>query len=166
MDQHAADRHVLETMKRVVQRTLAHIEQQQLGATEKPVDPDLFQAFSHLLLLADGRREARLKVYYAKKGRGEDASKTPRVALLLEMDRMGTVRTDLWMVGKDLNITFFVQAEETKAEINAVQDEIKTALRESFNTVAVNAVVNKKKIDQFDDEDVSRASQRILDLTI
>ncbi len=165
-DQQDPDHHVLETMKHVVQRTLAHIEQQQVGATEKPVDPDVFQAFSHLLMLADHRRDARLKVYYAKKGRREDANSTPRVALLLEMDRLGTVRTDLWMVGKDLNITFFVQEENTQAAITDAQDEIKSALKTRFNTIAVNVVVNKKKIEQFDDEDLRPSRQRLLDLTI
>jgi hypothetical protein len=166
LDQQAGDRHLLETMKSVVERTLAHIEQQQSGATEKPVDPNLFQAFSHLLLLADHRRDARLKVYYAKKGRDEDDNKNPRVALLLEMDRMGTVRSDLWMVGRDLNITFFVQTAETKAAIHAVQDEIKTALNESFNTVAVSIVVSEKKIAQFDEEDLGPSPRRLLDLSI
>ena len=166
LDQQAGDRHLLETMKSVVERTLAHIEQQQSGATEKPVDPNLFQAFSHLLLLADHRRDARLKVYYAKKGRDEDDNKNPRVALLLEMDRMGTVRSDLWMVGRDLNITFFVQTAETKTAIHAVQDEIKTALNESFNTVAVSIVVSEKKIAQFDEEDLGPSPRRLLDLSI
>ena len=166
LDQQATERHVLEAMKSVVQGTLAHIEQQQLGATEKPVDPDVFQAFSHLLMLADHRRDARLKVYYAKKGRRETANKTPRVALLLEMDRMGTVRTDLWMVGKDLNITFFVQTPEIKSTISDVQDEIETALNERFNTVAVSVVVNEKKIEQFDEEELASPSQRLLDLSI
>ena len=48
-DAQAADRHLLETLKSVVQRAVSHIEHQQAGATEKPVDPDVLQAFSHLL---------------------------------------------------------------------------------------------------------------------
>lgn len=166
LDQKAEDRHVLEAMKSVVQRSLVHIDQQQLGATEKPLDTDVFQAFSHLLMLADHRRDARLKVYYAKKGQKEDANKTPRVALLLEMDRMGTVRTDLWMVGKDLNITFFVQAPEIKSAISAAQDEVENALNEKFNTVAVNVIVNEKKIEEFDEVDSSPSPRRLLDLSI
>ena len=166
LDQKPEDRHVLETMKSVVQRSLAHIDQQQLGATEKPLDTDVFQAFSHLLMLADHRRDARLKVYYAKKGKKENANKTPRVALLLEMDRMGTVRTDLWMVGKDLNITFFVQTPEVKSAISAVQDEVQNALNEKFNTVAVSVIINEKKIEEFDEVDSSPSPHRLLDLSI
>jgi hypothetical protein len=93
LDSQAADRHMLETLKSVVQRTVSHIAQQQFMATEKPIDPDLFQAFSHLLFLTDAHHHTRLKVYYAKKGRSDDQT-TPRVSLWLEMDRMGTVRTD------------------------------------------------------------------------
>ena len=166
LDQKKADRHVLEAMKHMAQRTLAHIEQQQHSAAEKPVDPNLWQPFSHMLLMDDQRGDARLKIYYPKKGRDDDAKKTPRVALLLEMDRLGTVRTDLWMVGSDLNITFFVQTEETQAGIKAARDEIKGALNDSFNTVCVNVVVNVDKIDRFDDEDLGSAPRRLLDLSI
>ena len=68
-DTQAADRHLLETLKSVVHRAVSHIEQQQSGATEKPVDPDVLQAFSHLLFLTDNPRNAQLKVYYARKGK-------------------------------------------------------------------------------------------------
>ena len=117
-DARGADQYMLETLKSVVLRAVSHIEQQQFMAVEKPVDPDLFQAFSHLLFLTDTHRNARLKVYYAKKGR-DDAHKIPRVSLLLDMDRMGTVRADLWMVGKDLNVTFFVKEADAKAAIES-----------------------------------------------
>ena len=166
LEQRQDERHLLETMKHAVERTLAHIEQQQHGATQRPGDPDLSQAFSHLLVIADHEKEARLKVYYAKKGRREEGGKIPRVALLLEMDRLGTVRTDLWMVGKDLNITFFVETEEARAAINAEQGEIKSALKKRFNTIAVNTLVNKHKIEEFDETDISPITQRLLDLTI
>ncbi len=160
-----ADQHMLEAMKSVVQRTLSHIEQQQVMATEKPVDPDLFQAFSHLMFLTDDQRNARLKVYYAKKGRDDD-HKDPRVSLLLEMDRMGTVRTDLWKVGKDLNITFFVQEAEIKALIEAEYHRIGKMLDSLFNTVAISVVVNRKKIEAFDGEDLSAGQHHQLDLSV
>ncbi|MCB2149205.1 MAG: hypothetical protein KQI81_22180 [Deltaproteobacteria bacterium] len=165
IDSQGGDRHLLETLKSVVQRTVSHIEHQQFMATEKPVDPDLFQAFSHLMFLTDTQRNARLKVYYAKKGR-EDAQKNPRVSLLLDMDRMGTVRTDLWMVGKDLNITFFVREAKVKAAIDTEHHRIGEMLRDTFNTVAVSVVVNEKKIAEFDGEDLTLPTRRQVDLSI
>ncbi len=164
-DSRGGDRHMLETLKSVVQRAVSHIEQQQFMATEKPVDPDLFQAFSHLLFLTDSHRNARLKVYYAKKGR-DDALKNPRVSLLLDMDRMGTVRTDLWMVGKDLNVTFFVQEAHVKAAIESEHYRIAEMLNDTFNTVAVSVVVNVKKIAEFEGEDLTLSKRRQVDLSI
>jgi hypothetical protein len=154
MNVKADDRQMLETLKSVVQRTVAHIDQQQTMATERPVDPDLFQSFSHFLFLTDNQRNARLKVYYAKKGR-DDAHKKPRVSLLLEMDRMGMVRTDLWKAGKDLNVTFFVQNTKIKTAVEAEHHLIGEMLKPIFDTVAVSVVVNEKKIAEFDGEDLS-----------
>ncbi|WP_372682930.1 hypothetical protein [Desulfosarcina sp.] len=164
-DSRGADRYMLETLKSVVQRAVSHIEQQQFMATEKPLDPDLFQAFSHLLFLADSHRNARLKVYYAKKGR-DDAHKRPRVSLLLDMDRMGTVRTDLWMVGMDLNVTFFVKDADVKAAIENEHQRIGAMLKDTFNTVAVSVVVNQKKITEFEGEDLTLEKRRQVDLSI
>ncbi len=165
LDSPGVDRHLLETLKSVVQRTVAHIEQQQIMATEKPVDPDLSQAFSHMLFLTDTHRNARLKVYYAKKGR-DDAHKNPRVSLLLDMDRMGTVRADLWMVGKDLNVTFFVREAAVKAAIENEQHRIGEVLNDTFSTVAVSVVVNEKKITEFEGEDLTIPKRRQVDLSI
>ena len=164
-DSRGAERHVLETLKSLVQRAVSHIVQQQLMATEKPLDPDLFQAFSHLLFLTDSHRNTRLKVYYAKKGR-DDAPKNPRVSLLLDMDRMGTVRTDLWMVGKDLNVTFFVKEADVKAAIESEHHRIREMLNDTFNTVAVSVVVNQKKIAEFEGEDLTLPKRRQVDLSI
>jgi hypothetical protein len=165
LDTQGADRHMLETLKSVVQRAVSHIEQQQFMATEKPLNPDLFQAFSHLVFLTDMHRNARLKVYYAKKGR-DNAHKNHRVSLLLDMDRMGMVRTDLWMVGKDLNITFFVKEAEIKAAIETDHHGIEEMLKDTFNTVAVSVVVNEKKIAEFDGEDLTLPNRRQVDLSI
>ena len=164
-DARGADRHMLETLKSVVQRAVTHIEQQQLMAAEKPMNPDLFQAFSHLLFLTDTHRNARLKVYYAKKGR-DDANKNPRVSLLLDMDRMGTVRTDLWMVGKDLNVTFFVKEADVKAAIESDHHRISEMLNDTFNTVAVSVVINQKKIEEFEGEDLTLPKRRQVDINI
>jgi len=164
-DPREADRYMLETLKSMVQRAVSHIEQQQSMATEKPMDPDLFQAFSHLLCLTDSPRNARLKVYYAKKGR-DDAHKNPRVSLLLDMDRLGTVRTDLWMVGMDLNVTFFVMDANVKAAIEREHQRIEEMLNDTFNTVAISVVVNQNKIDRFEGEDLSLPKLRQVDLSI
>jgi hypothetical protein len=165
MDGQGADRHLLETLKSVVQRTVAHIEQQQVGATEKPLDTDILQAFSHLLFLTDEKNNARLNVYFTRKGR-DGEHKKPRVSLLLDMDRLGMVRTDLWMAGKDLNITFFVADDAVQELIRKEHPRIIEPLQTIFNTVAVNVVVSEKKIAAFDGEDLALPNQRQLDVSV
>jgi len=164
-DAQGADRHLLETLKSVVHRAVSHIEHQQAGATEKPVDPDVLQTFSHLLFLTENPRNAQLKVYYARKGR-DGEHKKPRVSLLLDMDPMGAVRTDLWMVGKDLNVTFFVPNADVQALVQGEQHRIGEALQPVFNTVSVNVVVSEKKIEAFDGEDLVMPGQRQLDVSV
>ena len=164
-DAQGQDRHLLETLKSVVHRAVSHIEHQQLGAAEKPVDPDVLQAFSHLLFLTENPRNAQLKVYYARKGR-DGGHKKPRVSLLLDMDPMGAVRTDLWMVARDLNITFFVPNADIQSLVQREQHRIGKALQPVFNTVAVNVVVNQKKIEAFEGEALFQPSQRQLDVSV
>jgi hypothetical protein len=165
LDARGTHRHALEAVKSLVQRAVSHLEQQQHMATEKPVDPDVLQSFSHLLMLTDTDKTARLKVYYGRKRQNGDPKK-PRVSLLLEMDRMGMVRSDIWMVGRDLNITFFVQTDDIKTAIADQQHRIGEMLGDSFNTVAVNVVVNSAKIEAFDEEDLTRPRKRLLDVRL
>ena len=164
-DAQAADRHLLETLKNVAQRAVSHIEHQQSGATEKPVDPDVLQTFSHLLFLTDNPRNAQLKVYYARKGK-DGEQKKPRVSLLLDMDPMGGVRTDLWMVARELNVTFFVPNAGIQALVQGEQHRIGEALQPVFNTVSVNVVVNERKIEAFDGEELFIPGQRQLDVSV
>jgi len=76
------------------------------------------------------------------------------------------VRTDLWMVGKDLNITFFVLDAKIKAAIETEPLRIGEMLKDTFNTVAVSVVVNEKKIAEFEDEDLTIPNRRQVDLSI
>jgi len=154
-----------EVLKRLVGRSLAYIDQQQQAAAEKPAEPDMSQVFSHLLMLRGVHRDARLNIYYTRKG-NDGKSRTPRVALLLDMDRMGKVRTDLWMVAKDLNVTFFVETAETKAIIDSARFQVETALLETFETVAVRVVVSEKKIEQFSQVNAAPSGGRQVDLNI
>lgn len=164
-DLKSSDRHMLEALRGVVERAVANIEQQQIMATEKPVDPSLLQAFSHLLVLLDTPRNARLNVYYPKKGK-EGSAKHPRVALLLDMDRMGAIRADLWAVDKNLNVTFFVKDEKIKTAIDAERHRIGEVLDKTFDTVAVSVVISERKIIEFDDEALSIAEDRQINLSI
>ena len=152
-------------MKELILQTLSNIDQQQLVALEKPSDPYPFQAFIHNLFFSDKNIDAKLKVVHSKKGR-EASKKQPRVSLLLEMDRLGMVRTDLWTVSRNLNITFFVQHESVKSAIDNKYRRMEKNLSSLFETVCVNVLVNKRKIDDFMLEDWRRPPKKQVDLNI
>ncbi len=156
----------LETMKRVVSKMLDHMEQQQQSAIQRPGKPELLQAFTHMMVLTGENRDARLKVYYAKKGRPATHDTQPRISLLLEMDRMGTVRADLWMAEGNLNITFYVQDEKAKRAVENEQKRIGGVLANTFTTVSVGVVISEKKIAAFEGEDLKRTDHRQLDVTV
>ena len=79
---------------------------------------------------------------------------------------MGAVRTDLWMVARDLNVTFFVPNADIQALFQGEQHRIGEALQPVFNTVAVNVVVNEKKIEAFDGEELFLPGQKQLDVSV
>ena len=117
-------------LKSMVDSLLTHIDSQQKLALKKQVLSDPFQVMTFLLPLEEKDQNARIKFYYPKKHK--DAAKNEfKVSLLLNMDRLGEIRTDLAQRGKELGITFFVKDESHKdalenhySEINAVLDPI------------------------------------------
>jgi len=153
------------SVKKVVEQVLSNIGEQQLIAMEKPSEPENFQLFLHHLLFEELDKDARLKVYYRKKGRRE-ANQQPRLSLMVEMDCLGSVRTDFWMVDRNLSVTFFVENEEAGSRINEKQIDLEKKLSETFDTVAVNVVISKKKIDDFDSEDLMLSKEKIVNLKI
>jgi hypothetical protein len=165
LDSQAADRHMLETLKSVVQRTVSHIEQQQFMATEKPIDPDLFQAFSHLLFLTDAHRNARLKVYYAKKGRTMP-TRIPGSRYGAGHGPHGNGADRFVDGGQGSERHLFRQEAEIKAAIETEHHRIGEMLKDTFNTVAVSVVVNEKKIAEFEGEDLTLPKRRQVDLSI
>ena len=89
------------------------IDSQQKLALKKQVLPDPFQVMTFLLPLEEKDQNARIKFYYPKKHK--DAAKNEfKVSLLLNMDRLGEIRTDLAQRGKELGITFFGKDESHK----------------------------------------------------
>ena len=82
------------------------------------------------------------------------------------MNRLGSVRTDLWKVGRALNVTFFVQHADTKTLIENNRHRLGEMLERLFDTVAVSVVVNQNKIDTFDGEDLSLSDYRQVDVNV
>jgi hypothetical protein len=89
-----------------------------------------------------------------------------KISVFLEMERIGEIRTDFFLVRKDLTITFFVKDSARKKQFEECFVEIRNALDPLFDYLILKAVVSRKKIRDFHYEDLDLERNRQIDLRI
>jgi hypothetical protein len=124
---------------------------------------DSFQVFHFLLTLTDITGRARLKIGFPRPHatRSRDGF---RAALLLEFDRLGETRIDLFLADRNLDVTFCVKAAPMKLILEEHMYEIRAALVPFFEHVQVKVSVSEKKITEFESEDLQAAGARRVDV--
>ena len=155
----------LATLNSSINSLLDHITQQQGRAAGQLDTAEPFQVFSYALPLKEGEQTARLKVYYQKKQHA-DANKGFRISLLLSMDRLGDLRTDFFLLDKDLTITFFVKEDPVRVKIREKFPELQDLLQGFFNQIFLKVIVSEKKVAEFDREDLQVTGDRRVDLRV
>jgi hypothetical protein len=159
-----SDNKSLSSLKGTLDMLLADIVNQQSRAIQRHELPDPYQVFSFLLPLKENRKKAQLKLYCPKK---KNASRAGfKVSLLLDMDRIGGVRTDFFLMKKDLSITFFVKDDASKTHFDKNFEEIRESLSPLFDYLVLKTVVSEKKIHDFHQEDLDVGTDRQIDLRI
>jgi hypothetical protein len=151
-------------MREAVSDMLGHLEQHQEGIIQRSGDSYPFLVVYHSLPLKEQGKPLRLKIYYPKKRPTQNEDAHHRVALLLEMDRLGPVRTDLAMQGNRLQITFFVRDITVQSMFERQMDHVQTALKHTFGQVQLAVHVSKEKIVQFENEDSLQGSVGRIDI--
>ena len=159
------DSRSLSTLRCTVDALLADIEQQQGRATKQLDTTEPFQVFNYALPLKDANQTAGLKIYYQKKSK-TSAKKGIQISLLLSMNRLGDLRTDFFLLEKDLTVTFFVKDRHTKTELREHYSELQELLRPFFDQLFLRVVVSEKKIKDFDHEEIHIDGDRRVDLRI
>ena len=155
----------LSSFKGSLDMLLADIFNQQTRAAHKLELADPYHVFSFALPLKENQQKARLKFYYPhKKKNGSKADF--KISLLLEMDKIGEVRTDLYLIKKDLSITFFVNDDTCKIKFEEHMDEVSDRLDPLFDYLILKTVVSAKKIEDFHREDLDLGSDKQIDLRI
>jgi hypothetical protein len=154
----------LNRVRTTVDHLLADIDHQQRQMISRAFGPEPEQVFSHWLHLQDNPHLSRLKIFHRKhKDASGDAA--PRVSLLLDMDRLGEVRTDLYLASAQLNLHFFVTSEAVKANLEAHLDELTAKLEDGAQGVSVQVTVSRDKVDRLKREPaLPAASQSLVDL--
>jgi len=163
--QKAFDARTTTTLNKAVDALLADIITQQGRAVKQLDSADPFQVFTYALPLDEEKQAAKLKIYYQKKQRA-GSKKGFLISLLLSMDRLGEVRTDFYLLEKDLTLTFFVKHPSTKIKIQNNINDLQEFLNPFFNQTLLRVMVSEKKIKDFDHEDVQTTSDRRVDLRI
>jgi hypothetical protein len=155
----------LAKLKSAVDSLLAEIDNQQKLAVKKQIQPDPFQVLTFLLPLKEKDRHARIKFYYPKKQK--DAARNEfKVSLLLNMDRIGEIRTDLILHEKELSITFFVKDENPKNALEHNYAEINSVLDPMFDDIILKTVISAKRINDFRREDWIFSEDRRVDIKV
>ncbi|HLP46788.1 MAG TPA: hypothetical protein VK469_12605, partial [Candidatus Kapabacteria bacterium] len=136
-----------EIIKKAVEDLLTNINNEQERAVEAGAHRQPVLAFSFQIPLKGGA-EAQLKVFYHKK-RQKKEEKQFKLSLLLNMDKLGEIRTDFSQGEKKINITFFVKNNKIKEFIENRLNDIKEPLGADYKTLYLKVLVSPKKIDTF-----------------
>jgi hypothetical protein len=159
------DRKSLSSFKGTLDMLLADIVNQQSRATHKHELPDPYQVFSFMLPLKENQKKAQLKLYCPKKKQNGSRAGF-KISLLLDMDRIGEVRTDFFLMKNDLSITFFVKDDVSQKHFDKHFDEIRESLNSLFDYLVLKTVVSEKKINDFHHEDLDPGGERQINLRI
>ena len=156
---------MLALLKNSIGVLLKDIIQQQGRAVGRMDTLDPSPVFDYLLPLELDGQTAKLRVYYQEKRQSLD-KRGFRISLLLSMDRLGDLRTDFLLMDDDLTITFFVQQDSIRNEIQQSLSELQKLLGGSFNQILIKAVVSEKKVSDFDSDHLQPAGDRQVDLRV
>jgi len=155
----------LAVLKGAIVTLLSDITRQQGRAVSQLESGDPFQVFTYTLRLKEGDQPAKLKVFYEKKQKS-GSKKGFQISLLLSMDRLGDVRTDFFLLGNDLNITFYVTEPSAMIEIQENYQELDELLHDLFDQIQLKVRVSEKRVKDFDRPDVQMTGNRRVDLRI
>ena len=161
-----ADAQEVAMLRQAVDRLLGHVEQQQQRGIQRSGDGDTYQVFAHLLPVKEDAEPVRIKIYYPRKRAGGQEREPHRIALLLTMDRLGSVRADIAMVGRLLSVRFFVEDRSVCDLFDHHLHLIDELLAGFFDQIDVAAFVSREKIDQFEGEDLTGVPAGKVDVTI
>lgn len=140
-------------LRKGVDQLLGHIEVQQERAVARWADGDSQQVFVHTFPYKDQNDAVQLKVYYREKENHKKSGTPHRIALLLDMSKLGPVRVDMTMQARSLQITFYVQNEKTRNIVARQIKGVEASVSGIFDQISLDVFVSEKKIAQFQSED-------------
>ena len=155
----------LEGIRNTVEKLLTEIVARQNDTGFRPLKSESIQVYTYLLPLKEVKQDARIRIYYPKKNRSKSKDGF-RVSLLLVMDQIGQIRSDFFLIKKNLDISFFVNEGNIKKCLDDHLEDLRESLNDHFNNLTVRVVVSEKKIDEFEFEDLIPLSSGLIDVKV
>ena len=155
----------LAAMKEAIDTLLTDIRQQQGRAVSSMDSTEPFQMFGFTLPLKEEEQTARLKVFYEKKQKA-GSKREFQVSLMLSMDRLGDIRTDLILSGGGLQVTFYVTEPSAKIKIQENIAEMDDVLGDLFDSVKLTVNLSPKRVKDFDRSDAHTTGNQKVDVRI
>jgi hypothetical protein len=158
-----ADRGAAALLSRAATELLADIRagQEQMANTLS-ADPPM-QLVHFVLPRADDPNPVRLKIAYRRRPAGEK-QQGHRAAVLLALDRVGSIRADLFLLGQSLSISIFVSSAELQNVFARHASEVRDALAEWFDAVSVQVKTSPRTIERFIAEDWRPVGESLVDV--
>ena len=154
-----------EGLRKTVEKFLEEIAARQNDTGTRSMRSEAAQVYTYLLPMKELEEDAKVKVYYSKKKRSR-TKEGFRVSLLLDMEKIGQIRTDFFLNGRSLTVDFSVSKFPIKEFLDEHLDGLKKVLGDIFENVSVNVVVSEKKISEFEFEDLTPLSSGLIDLKV
>ncbi|MCF8131145.1 MAG: hypothetical protein K9N10_21755 [Deltaproteobacteria bacterium] len=126
---------------------------------------DAAQIITFSLPLPEESGRGKLKVFYPK-NRKNDEDEGFKMSLLLQLRNIGDVRSDFFLINKNLGITFFLNDRKIEKIIRNDMDVVKKSLEPLFSRVAIDVVVSEKEVQEFEIEQLLVDDVRLIDLKV
>jgi hypothetical protein len=148
-----------------VSALLDHIGQQHRQMSQQRSDTHAAFAFHHLFFLNAFDQKACLRIYTPRRT-STPAQNSKRISLLLELNRVGSVRVDLALIEDGLQIVFFVATKDLKRHFEQQLHHLATGLGGLFPSLRCHVHVSRKKISEFAQVAIEPIAENTIDLRI
>ena len=139
------DQKMLDSIKSTIDDLLGNINKQQGRAVDNQPSQSSVQCFSFAVPL-DGRNEPlKFTVFYNKKNK-ENSEDGFMLSLLLSLDRVGEVRSDFFLIKKNLNINIYVKNKKIKGYLAKQIEPLKGTLSRNFENLNIQLLIHKGNV--------------------
>ena len=121
-------------LKTAVDRLLSGIERQQHQFRSHPAGAELPPAFTVPFHLTKTGQKGMLKVFGGLRSETAETDEF-RISVLLHMDKIGDIRSDLLLRGKTLHVGFRVEDEDVRYRLQREMDRFTETLADQFASV-------------------------------